>query len=385
MPAISQRSKIGVLVLIFLLMFWSNISNVLASANGRISPQVGGQQPAQASEFERLVQAAYELYQKGKFDEALAKCSKAVALNPNDFRPHGLAGLAWMAQWKMKNASTEFAVVIRLQPQRKEFYVLKAKADISLGAVDEAIAGCRKAIELDPNFADAFATIGEALEHDEQRQAEAISAYQSALKINPNLFAVYDSLGQLFVNVKDERKAEEVYRQGLAADPKHMSGRFQLGRLLVKQGKLAEARQLWEGRTSDEDRISPSFIHLLTRAENLKRATETLAQKPNDPNALLEMGLAVMDGESWIIDGRQERAIGYFRKALAIQPGFVKAQYNIVKAMVQYMDVFGKDKKKLDQELAKLRQLDPALAKEMEEYRRTYEGGLIAAPVKPDQ
>ena len=386
--AVSQRSKIspGVLrypfVLIFLLLFGSNISNVHASVRGGISSELAGQQTAQANESDTLAQAAYELYQRGQFDEAVAKCLRAMALNPNDFRPHAIAGLVWMAQWKMKSASTEFAAVIRLQPQRKEFYVLKAKADISLGQIEEAIAGCRKAIELDPNFAEAYATIGEALEHNEKRQAEAISAYQAALKINPNLFPVYDSLGQLFSNMKEEKKAEEVYRQGMAADPKHMSGRFQLGRLLVKQGKLVEARQLWEGRTSDEDRIGPSFINLLTRAENLKRATETLAQKPNDPNALVEMGLAVMAGESWIVDGRQERAIVHFRKALAIQPGYVKAQYNIVKAMVQYL---GKDDKKLKQELAKLRQLDPALAKEMEDYRRTYEGGLIGTPIKTDQ
>src|SRR5882724_155383 len=356
--AVSPRSKNGLrvlifpFVLIFLLVGGSNSSNVHAYVSARILPQEAGKQTTQSNESDTLVQAAYELYHNGRFVESLAKCSKAIALNPNDFRPHVIAGLVWMAQWKMKNASIEFAAVIRLQPQRKEFYVLKAKADINLGSVDEAIAGCRKALELDPNYAEAYAAIGEALEHNEKRQAEAISAYQTALKINPNLFAVYDSLGQLFVNVKDENKAEQVYRQGMATDPKYMSGRFQLGRLLVKQGKLVEARQLWEGRTSDEDRIGPSFINLLTRAENLKRAVENLAQKPNDPNALLEMGLAVMDGESWIVDGRQERAIVYFRKALAIQPGFVKAQYNIVKAMVQYM---GRDDKKLTQELAKLR------------------------------
>jgi tetratricopeptide (TPR) repeat protein len=389
--AVSQRSKIRlrVLSLLFVLVFLRgagpNISNVHASGGARALPQVAAHSSAQTDEVDTLVQAASQLYQQGRFVEAIAKCAKAIALNPNDFRPHGLAGLAWFAQWKMKSASTEFAAVIRLQPQRKEFYVLKAKADISLGAVDEAIAGCRKAIELDPNFGDAYATIGEALEHNTKTQAEAITAYQLALKIDPNQFAVYDSLGQLFANAKDEKKAEEVYRQGMAADPKHMSGRFQLGRLLVDQGKLVEARQLWEGRTSDADRVSPSFIDLLTRAENLKRATETLAQKPNDPNALLEMGLAVMDGDSWVIDGRQERAIVYFRKALAIQPDLVKAQYNIVKAMVQHMDTYGKDKKRLNRELAKLRQLDPALAKEMEEYSKTYEGGLIGAPVKPDQ
>jgi tetratricopeptide (TPR) repeat protein len=305
-----------------------------------------------------------------------------MALNPNDFRPHGIAGLAWMAQWKMKSASTEFATVIRLQPQRKEFYVLKAKADISLGAVDEAIAGSRKAIELDPNFGDAYATIGEALEHNEKRQAEAIAAYNTALKVDPKLFPVYESLGQLFVNMKDEKKAEEVYRQGIAADPRHMAGRFPLGRLLVTQGKLVEARQLWDGRSSDEDRVQPSFIQLLTRAENMKRATENLVQKPNDPNALLEMGLAVMDGDSWVVDGRQGRAIVYFRKALAIQPGLVMAQYNIVKAMVQSL---GRDDKKVTQELAKLRKLDVALAKEMEEYRKSYEGGLVGTPIDTKQ
>jgi tetratricopeptide (TPR) repeat protein len=381
MQAAFQRSKIVLLIMIFLPVS-SDISNVHAAASGRTSSPQEAQQPAQASETDTVIQAAFLAFQNRKFDEALASCAKAKTLSPNDFRSYALAGLVWMAQWKMKSASTEFASAIRLQPQRKELYLFKAKADISLGDTEQAVAGCRKALELDPNYSEAYATIGEALEHNEKRQAEAVSAYQTAIKINPTLFAVYDSLGQLFVDAKDEKKAEEVYRQGMAADPKHMSGRFQLGRLLVKQGRLAEARQLWDERTSAADRFKPSFINLLTRAENLKRATESLAQKPNEPNALLEMGLAVMDGESWVIDGRQERAIVYFRKALARQPGFVQAQYNIVKAMVQYL---GKDDKTLKQELAKLRQLDPALAKEMDEYSKTYEGGLVGTPIKTDQ
>jgi tetratricopeptide (TPR) repeat protein len=368
--------------LIFVLVLPGHSWNVNATWSGRSSTRLAVQQPAQSAEAETLVRTAYALYQNGKFEEALINVNKAKALNPNDFRPHTIAGLVWMAQWKMKSASTEFASAIRLNPKFKELYVLKAKADISIGSTEEAIAGSRKALELDPNYGEAHATIGEALEHDKKRQAEAIAAYQSALKLNPKLFGVYDSLGQLFVNLKDEKQAEEIYRQGMAADPKGMSGRFQLGRLLVKQGKLVEARQLWEARTSDDDRLMPSFINLLTRAENMKRATEGLAQKPNDPNALNEMGLAVMAGEGWVVDGRQERAIVYFRKALAIQPNFVKAQYNIVKAMAQYL---ADDDKKLKQELAKLRQLDPALAKEMEEYSKKYEGGIVGTPIDKNQ
>jgi predicted Zn-dependent protease len=124
---------------------------------------------------------------------------------------------------------------------------------------------------------------------------------------------------------------------------------------------------------------------LLKRAENLKRATDTLAKKPKDPDALIDMGLAVMEGDSWVVDGRQKRAIVYFKQALELKPESTRAQYSICKAYVQIVDTFTKEKNILDAEVAKLRKLDPKLADELEEYRKTYKGGLIASPVKIDQ
>ena len=377
----SPRSKLSQMLLIFLCVSCFHIPSFQASSGGSTASQVNAQDPTQSGEVDALVETGFALYEKGEFDEALAYATKAKKLSPKDFRPYAIAGFVRLAQRKTEDASREFGSAIRCQPKRKELYALKAKADAGHGAINEAIASARKALEIDPQYGEAYAMIGEGLENDDRFQAEAISAYQSALRINANLFMVYDALGQLFVEAKDVKSAEQIYRQGMTIDPKHMSGRFRLGRLLVEQGRLTEARQLWEARTSDEDRTRPSFITLLTRAENLKRASETLAQKPDDPNALLDMGLAVLDGELWVIDGRQERAIVYFKKALAIQSGFAKAQYNIVKAMVQYL---AKDDKNLDYELMKLRQLDVLLAKEMEEYRKTYEGGLIASPLKPE-
>lgn len=375
-------SRIGELLLFLLCVTCVVVPNVDASASRSISSPVSEQERTQPSEADALVEAAFKLYETGHLDEALANATKAKKLRKNDFRPYAITGLVLLAQRKPENASKEFASAIRLQPERKELHALKAKADASRGSINEAMASARKALEIDPDYGEAYAMVGEGLGNLTRFEAEAIEAYQSALKINPNLLMVYEPLGQLFVDAKDLKKAEEIYKQGMAIDPTHMSGRFQLGRLLVEQHRLPEARQLWEGRTSDEDRMTPSFFTLLTRAENIKRATEALAQKPEDPDALLEMGLAVMDGDSWVVDGRQERAIVYFKKALAIQPGFVKAQYNIVKAMVQYL---AKDDKNLIDELAKLRKLDASSAKEMEEYRKTYEGGLIALPGKPNQ
>jgi tetratricopeptide (TPR) repeat protein len=345
----------------------------------------GGAGEPQGDDADQLLRACYSLHQQEKYEAALANCAKAAQLRPKDFRPHAFAGLVYMAQMKFKSASLSLAKAIALESNDKYLYLLKGTADSWRGAKDEALAACRKALELDPNYAEAHALMGEVLRYDEKRQAEAMTAYRSAIKADPRHLPPYAGLGGMLSHAKDEKGAEEVFRQGMAADPQHMAGRFELGRMLVQQGRLAEARELWEGRTSDEDDTFPNFIDLLQRAENMKSATEALAKKPDDPEALLAMGLAVMEGDSWVVDGRQERAIVYFKKALAIRPDFAKAQYAICKAYVQIADTFTNKKTLVDAELVKLRRLDPKLAAEIEEYRKTYFGGLRASPTKLDQ
>ena len=346
----------------------------------------GNVQEPRDGRFEEMVQAALELYQQQKFDEALAKCTKASGLNSNDYRPYALAGYVYTAQMKYRSASEAFANAIRLQPENKRLYVLKASVDSRRRATDEALAACRKALAIDPVYAEAYATIGEALRWDEKRRAEAIDAYQTAIKIDPGLLSSYEALGELFDVARDQKGAEDAYRRGLAADPNHVACRFPLGRMLVRQGRLAEARALWNARTSDEDKTFPQFIVLLERAETLKRATDALVQKPNDPEALVAAGLAEMDGESWVVDGRQERAIVYFRKALELKPDYARAQYAICKAYIQLAAIFKDNKKTADLELAKLRRLDAGLADEMEKYRKSYVAGLLTgSPVDLDK
>jgi len=346
-------------------------------------PQMQSQM--QGSETDQLMRSAFDLYREGKFDEALTSLKKAASLSPNDFRPMVLTGYVYSAQRKMKSASEAFAAAIRLQPQRKELYLFKARADQLRNAHEEALEAARKATVVDPNYAEAYAMVGELLRFDEKLRPEAIAALRSAIKINPAMPEPYDMLGGILESAKDESGAEEVFRQGMAADPKHMGGRFALGRMLVKQGRLAEARELWEGRTSDADRTFPQFIELLKRAENLKRATDALARNPKDPDALIDMGLAVMEGDGWVFDGRQKRAIVYFKQALELKPESARAQFAICKAYVQISDTFTKEKTVLDEEIAKLRKLDPKLADEVEQYRKTYKGALVASPIKIDQ
>jgi tetratricopeptide (TPR) repeat protein len=107
------------------------------------------------------------------------------------------------------------------------------------------------------------------------------------------------------------------------------------GRFLVQQGKLAEARKLWEGRTSDEDNTYPNFIEVLECAENLQHAQKAIAETPHDPKALVQYGLTIMAGDAWVVDGRQEKALPDFKEALKLDPKNAEAHYALGRCCVE--------------------------------------------------
>lgn len=334
-------------------------------------------------EFDDLIRDAIKLYEERKHHEALAKCIKAAALRPNDHRPHIVSGYVYLAQGKMKEASDAFAKAVALDPQNAKFHFLHAHALRMSNARDDAMISVRKAIELDPSFAEAYLLLAGLHGLGKGDRKEQIAAYRKAIELKPGLAEAYRQLAMILSVTGDEKGAEEIHRKSLAMDPKNDTLRFDLGRLLVKLGRLKEARELWEGRTGDKDKTYPNFILLLERAEKREAAKANLAKNPNDPEALLQMGLLVMDGESWVVDGRQERAIEYFKKALAIDPKFAKAQLAIVKAWVEIADTYEKKAIHVDEELAKLKAMDASLVAEAEAYRRAYSGGLKAASPPP--
>lgn len=336
-------------------------------------------------EFDTLVATAYILYTEKKYEEALAKCAEAMSLRPTDNRPYAIAGLVYMAQWKMKSASDSLAKAISLSPKNEKLHYFKARADRLRNAREEGLASVRKAIELDPKFAEAYLLLGDLLGIGGGNHKERIEAFRRAIELKPDMLQAYRQLGMALDGSNDEKGAEEIYRKMMTIDPKKMAGRFELGRLLVGQGRLKEARELWEGRTTDEDKTFPNFITLLERAEKMERAKAELAARPNDPEALLQMGLMVMDGESWVVDGRQERAIEFFKKALAIKPDLAKAQFAIVRAYIEMADIYKDKNKKLDEELEKLRKMDTKLAQDAVDLRKNYKGGLSTGPPSVDQ
>ena len=88
-------------------------------------------------------------------------------------------GVAFSQQKDWRNAETSFRKAISLNPNFANAYYNLGLALKNQGKPAEAIAACQKAISLNPNYANAYNNFGNAL-NKQGKPAEAIAAYQKA-------------------------------------------------------------------------------------------------------------------------------------------------------------------------------------------------------------
>jgi tetratricopeptide (TPR) repeat protein len=94
-------------------------------------------------------------------------------------------GVAFAQQKDWREAETSFRKAIALNPNYAEAYNHLGNALGERSETMEMIAAYQKAISLNPNYAIAYSNLGVVL--DEQGKiAEAIAAHQKAISLNPN-------------------------------------------------------------------------------------------------------------------------------------------------------------------------------------------------------
>ncbi len=127
------------------------------------------------------------------------------------------------------------------------------------GQVEEAIARYRKALEIDPDYADAHNNLGSAL-FRAGRVDEAIPHFEDALRINPGDAKAHNNLATALAQKGRVAEAVTHYQKVLEIDPDHAKARVSLAWLLA---------------TSPEDgvRDGPKAVALAERANQLAGGT----------------------------------------------------------------------------------------------------------------
>ncbi len=166
---------------------------------------------------------------------------------------------------------------------------------------DEAVAVCRKAIELKPDFDGAHNHLGIALAR-QGKLDEAIPCYRKAIELKPDFAWAHNNLGEALAAQDKLDEAIVCYRKCIELSPKWSWAHANLGNALGKQGKPDEAAAAYR---------------------------EAIRLNPDDHNA--HRGLGVVLGKQ----GKLDEAVAAYRDAIRLKPDDQTAQTNLAAVLRQ--------------------------------------------------
>lgn len=116
---------------------------------------------------------------------------------------------------------------------------------VDYGFTKKAISHYQRAILLNPNLPDAYGWLGFAYKRQKQMD-KAIEVYEEGLRINPGDKQVHFEMGQIYFDRKDYRKAAISFKKAVELDSGYLSALNMLGLTYQRMGRTAEAISIWQ-------------------------------------------------------------------------------------------------------------------------------------------
>lgn len=221
-----------------------------------------------------------------------------------------------------------FSVALQAQERPAVMAFRDGAAAQQRGELERAAEAYRRAIEIEPRFAEAHANLGAVLARL-GRYEEAVASDERALAIDPKLTAARLNLGLAHYRAGKLTAALDAFQRVHAADPALLQARQLLGLVLVELGRDAEAIPHLEA-SAQAGPDEPAVWFALGRAYSRRgdpRAdaiAERLAQTPGGQPLWHQLRGLVLQRED-----RHQQALDAFAKATALNAGLPQLSANI--------------------------------------------------------
>ncbi|MBI4937962.1 MAG: tetratricopeptide repeat protein, partial [Nitrosomonadales bacterium] len=251
---------------------------------------------------------------------------------------------------------------IRAAPGNPDFHNALGAVNQALKRTDEAVACYRKALALDPAFAEAHRNLGDALREqgrleeaktsqqkarelyragdcynagnalrEQGRLDAAIGSYREALAIRPDYAEAHNNLGVALSDLGKRDEAVVCYRKALAIRPGYAEAHNNLGVVLNDLGKHGEAANCYQRALALDPGFAEAHFNLGNALKEQRKLGEAavnyrkaLALRPNYAEAYHNLGYALKD------QGKVGEAMESFRRALALKPDFSEAYSSLL-------------------------------------------------------
>ena len=180
----------------------------------------------------------------------------------------------------LSNSNAPGAAVIRLEealqtfPSSSRLWFALGFANFKLDKNEEAERALRKAVELDPKFAPAFAYLG-LIRAKTGAYGEAITLYENALRADSKLAVVHHLIADAMLKQNaDARVVETHLRQAVTMDPTFTPARLSLGKLFMRAQRWSDAIVELEQVVKLDPGVPEAYYQLGLAYGRLKRTAD---------------------------------------------------------------------------------------------------------------
>lgn len=147
----------------------------------------------------------------------------------------------------LSGAEACFRKAVQVDPDFAEAYANLGLLLDKQGVSNAAEICYRRSVELNPAYPETHLNLG-ALLAKKKRFSEAEASYGQAIALSPHSPAGWSNLGVLYASTKREEEAEQCYRTAMSLDERYATARFNLSYLLLRQGRFDEGWHCLEAR-----------------------------------------------------------------------------------------------------------------------------------------
>lgn len=244
------------------------------------------------------------LLQQDDDEGAIRMIEDALIEDPNLLDAYLLLGGLYFNQRNFSEAARQLTEAVRVAPEKDAAWLHLGLAHMRAGNSEQAIEVFQTFLERDPESGTAMVHLARAYQSiDLLSRAEDI--FRELIRIHPDQMGGYLELGEMLEEQGDVPAAEAVYLAGLNQVDQPGPLYHRLSRVLVKQGRLDEARQFLEKQQS---------------------------RNPNDLEAMRKVGLIQLEQENW-----SEAAL-IFQRILDDRPDLDQIRYYLGTAIERQED-----------------------------------------------
>jgi tetratricopeptide (TPR) repeat protein len=183
------------------------------------------------------------LLKSSKFDESKIQSEKLIKIYPKNFKLYNYYAISLAVKGEVDNAIKNFKQAINLKPNFIDAYFNLANTFKDINKDNEAIENYKKAVELKPDYAEAHGNLGIVLKKI-NRLDEAINSLQKAVSCNSNYFGAYYIMGIILFEKNELNLAKAAFENVIKIKPNFKEVYSSLGKVYLAQGEHANGLKM---------------------------------------------------------------------------------------------------------------------------------------------